>query len=124
MSADFCFHLEQYGERFKAAASAYADCLAAMDDVLAGDRDPGLMGQLEPLLNRWETQTRNLRSSFQSMVNKGRILLPREGQNPTPVCAHCGHQLPRLEFKEFEFQDDGVVLFRGQQLVTLEPVPA
>jgi hypothetical protein len=124
MSRDFCQHLELYGESYQAASKAYKDCLAAMDEVLAGDRDPALLGQLEPLLNKWETRTRNLRSTFTSLVNKGRVLLPREDQNTTPVCAHCGHTVPRLEFPEFQFQEDGAVLFRGRQLVVQEPVPA
>ena len=47
MTRDFCQHLELYGESYQAASKAYQDCLAAMDEVLAGDRDPALLGQLD-----------------------------------------------------------------------------
>lgn len=123
MSDEFCVHLELYGESYQAAAQAYEDCLALMDEVLAEGRSPARTTQLLTSLDSWERQTRNLRASFAQLTERGRVLLPREGQNATPVCAHCGQVVPRLAFAEFVFQEDGSVLFRGQQLLAPESVP-
>lgn len=124
MSENLCRHLEQYGELYQAAAGAYHECLQAMDEVLSGARGPAQVRRMEDLLNSWEKSTRNLRATFASLVDKGKVLLPREGQNDQPVCGHCGCEIPRLEFAEFTFQEDGSVLFRGQLLCRQEPVPA
>ena len=122
MDSEFCSHLEKYGRLFEDSEQAYQSCLDLMDEVFAGAHDPALKDRIQQVLNEWETLTRNLRSTFVSLTDKGHVLLPSEGQNPGPVCAHCGLEVPRLEFAEFEFKDDGSVLFRGQLLHTPELV--
>lgn len=124
MSDLFCTHLDSYGQTYEAADDAYQNCLGLMDTVLAEGRSPALVAQLLAALDSWEKQTRNLRSSFTQLTEKGRVLLPRQGQNTTPVCAHCGQEVPRLAFAEFVFEEDGTVLFRGRQLLAAESVPA
>ena len=116
MTDKFCSHLKSYGMLYEGASAAYTDCLELMDRVLAGERAPGVLNQLEHNLNTWEMQTRELRSKFSRLSNQGEILLPSEGQNDQPVCAHCGESVERLEFAEFEFREDGSVYFRSQQI--------
>lgn len=114
MAAEFCSHLSSYSHQFESAMVAYEDCLALMDRVLVTGAENTLVTQLQDTLNRWEWQTRELRQKFARLTDRGEILLPQEGQNTQPVCAHCGVEVPRLEFTEFQFLEDGSVLFRDQ----------
>ena len=116
MAREFCPHLENYGKMFRGAEEAYRVCVEIMDEVLDGPADHSLLAQLGGALDSWEKQTRILRSTFVSLKDRGHVLLPREGQNDTPVCGHCGFELPRLEFAEFKFHEDGRVEFRGREL--------
>ena len=122
MEQEFCTHLEDYATRFVNAREVYQDCLVAMDAVLAGEQTEEAVGRVQTALDAWERQTRDLRSQFARLNKTGEILLPREGQNDQPVCAHCGAQVPRLEFSEFSFTEDGVFLYRGEPLLAPEPV--
>ena len=124
MTTEFCEHLEKYGKQYTSAEAAYQDCLQLMDTALTEGANSSLAKKIIVALNGWEMQTRELRVKFSRLTENGDVLLPREGQNSTPVCGHCGALVPRLEFREFEFKDDGTVLFRGQELRAAEAVPA
>lgn len=124
MNPEFCEHLEQYGLLYAETDTAYQNCLTLMDRFLAGDAGDNLVYEIKESLDGWERQTRTLRSNFVVLTEKGHVLLPREGQNTSPVCGHCGGVVPRLEFPEFKFEDDGTVLFRGQELLAPEMVLA
>lgn len=120
MPEEFCTHLTTYGLLYEGAAIAYEDCLELMDQLLADPHDQSRINQLEHTLNTWEMQTRELREKFVKLTEKGEILLPNEGQNDQPVCAHCGEEVKRLAFPEFTFEEDGSVTFRGK--IIQEPV--
>jgi hypothetical protein len=121
MTQEFCQHLDKYSQLYRGADEAYRTCVELMDEIMAGSEDTTLVSQLASSLNNWEKQTRNLRSTFVSLKDRGHVLLPREGQNANPVCGHCGYEVPRLEFPEFEFTEEGMVTFRGEQLEIAEP---
>ena len=114
MAVEFCSHLSSYSHQYESATVAYEDCLVLIDRALATGAENTLVTQLQDTLNRWEWQTRELRQKFKRLNERGEILLPQEGQNTQPVCAHCGAEVPRLEFAEFQFREDGSVLFRDQ----------
>lgn len=124
MPDEFCEHLESYQLNFADAQEAYLLCLELMDKLLAHESGPEIVEELQEGLDSWEQRTRELRTRFMSLQEYKEILLPKEGANSEPVCAHCGCVVPRLAFPEFVFQDDGTVLFRGQELARPEPVPA
>lgn len=124
MAPEFCEHLDTYSELYAETEIAYQVCLKLMDEILAGDPGNNLVHQIKVSFHDWERQTRTLRSNFVVLTEKGRVLLPREGQNTSPVCGHCGTIVPRLEFPEFKFEDNGSVFFRGEELVPAEAIPA
>lgn len=123
MSPEFCSHLDTYSKKYSSAEVAYEECLEKMDQVLGGIFSNGIVEKLESALNNWEHRTRDLRGNFSSLTEKGEVLLPKEGGNETPVCAHCGQVVPRLEFAEFQLQEDGSLLFRGQELSIPQALP-
>jgi hypothetical protein len=117
MEKEICTHLDKYSRRFMDAQDAYQECLAAMDEVLEAGPDRDSTRKIQRSLDQWERLTRDLRANFARLTDKGEVLLPREGQNATPVCAHCGAEVPRLEFPEFRFTEEGTLLFRGEPLL-------
>ncbi len=124
MVTEFCEHLNYYGRMYAETETMYQTCLSLMDQVLSGDSSKTMVDRVLRALNEWELQTRRLRREFLGLTKKGRVLLPSEGQNPSPVCGHCGLVVPRLEFPEFAFEENGALLFRGQVLMAAESVPA
>ena len=124
MESTFCEHLDSYAELYAETDMTYRVCLKLIEKRLAGDVSDTLVKQIQQSLRDWERQTRTLRSNFVVLKEKGRVLLPRPGQNTSPVCGQCGKVVPRLEFPDFEFQEGGSVLFRGKELRTPETIPA
>ncbi len=122
MDQEFCPHLEIYARNFGNTRDAYLDCLELMDHILSEGVEEDTVFKVQKALDSWERHTRDLRGQFVGLVKTGEVLLPREGQNPTPVCAHCGAVVPRLEFPEFRWEEDGSILYRGQQLEVPESV--
>lgn len=116
MDTEFCTHLEKYELRFEDARDAYLDCLVLIDEVLASGPQEHSVPRVQAALDIWERRTRDLRGQFVRLTEVGEILLPEEGSNEQPVCAHCGAVVPRLEFPEFTFDEEGTFLYRGNPL--------
>jgi len=123
MDPEFCEHLADYQLMYESAAVSYQMCVDHMDKVLEGGPEPSLLNDLKKDLDLWEMETRELRDRFVTLTDRGEVLLPKEDQNTSAVCAHCGAEVPRLAFPEFEFQEDGTVHFRSQEIYSEEPVP-
>ena len=129
---NICNHLSIYADSYERTTVNYKICLDLMDRILGGDILPSLLSSLERSLNDWELENRQLREQFESLVHKGAIQLPTvDGESVPPgqgsaasTCAVCGEEVPRLEFPEWNFTEDGMVQFRGQDLLATEPQPA
>ncbi len=129
--ASFCEHLFAYADSYERTSANYSVCLGLMDRILNGDIAPSLRSSLERSLNDWELENRQLRQLFESLVNKKAINLPKADgrfvppgqENAGSTCAVCGADVPRLEFPEWDFAEDGKVTFRGQDLSPAAPQP-
>ncbi len=129
--ATFCEHLNTYANTYERTAASYKVCLDLMDRILAGEPTNSLFASLERSLNDWELENRHLRELFANLVKKQAILLPTEDGESVPPgrgqmgckCAVCGEEIPRLEFTEWIFSDDGQVQFRGRDLLAAAAQP-
>jgi hypothetical protein len=127
MNQEFCEHLDEYGVLFERAQASYQSCLALMDSLIESPGEGNLGRTLEKSLDDWVLETRDLRNLFTKLVKKGGIVMttpPEADKTPepspqTPFCLHCGFQVPKFEFSEFIFENDGQMTYRGQLL----PVP-
>ncbi len=128
MTQEFCEHLDEYGVAFGRAKASYGNCLNLVDKIIEDPEMGELRKTLENSLDDWVLETRKLRELFSKMIKAREIeLVPNEDQenmtsldSRTAQCRACSFQIPRLEFPEFNFEDEENPTYRGQSL----PLPA
>lgn len=138
MARDFCEHLEEYGVLYGRAEASYRNCVNLMEAILGSmvepsladpstvdpsTVDPSLVATLRKALSEWVTETATVREEFQDLVAEGAIELIRNTvagrsfqQDRSPICAECRAGLPRLEFPDFHWDEEGGLSFQGKPL--------
>ncbi len=124
MAKEFCDHLDDYGVLFGRAQASYENCLYIIDKIIKEMHDPKLRRTLEKALDEWVSETRRMQDSFAGLVKDGSIDMTGPSDltkgsqldSVVPVCCDCNSRVPRLNFPEFELNDDQQPKFRGQEL--------
>ena len=136
MSELFCQHLDDYAALYTQAEASYQQCLTLVDRiveleakvaektgnaVIVGTEEAALPDLLATTVKTWEQETINLRRAFEGLISAGRVYLPRRG-GKMPHCCKCKRAVPKLEFPEWQINDDGSVFYRGEEFSVPEPV--
>ncbi len=124
MAQGFCDHLDDYSVLFGRAQASYENCLYIIDKIIEEMNDPELRQTLENALDEWVSETRRMQDSFANLVKDGSIDMasPTELskgsqlESVIPVCCDCNFRVPRLNFPEFDLNNDQQPKFRGQEL--------
>jgi len=123
MRTEFCKHLESYGMIYSRAEATYNNCVHLLETYLDQLEDASLAGSLAQSFKEWLAETGMLRHRFKMLVDDGAIEMVR---NPDaersfqggrfPLCRECAFPVPRLDFEDFQFDDEGELLFREKPL--------
>jgi hypothetical protein len=123
MSDRFCSHLQDYAVLFVTAEASYRQCVSLIDQIVAEGPDSGLTDALQQAVAQWRSETGALREAFAQLVDDGQLKLPRSRFRKAR-CITCRHLVPRLDYPEWKFKDDGAATFRGQELPVAEEAGA
>lgn len=135
MPRSLCPHLDEYGAQFIRTRASYEHCLSLLDRIVADGPGGGLAALVIEALSAWSEEDEKLRQALVELVSGGKVQVPKQllrkgstrahadRSRGTIICATCRRAVPRLEYPEWKFAHNGVVTFRGVEMIAA-PVPA
>jgi len=117
---DFCEHMDTYGVQYTKTEAAYRQCNHLVSRIQEDGGDRALVDLLEVALSQWKADNKKLRTEFCSLVEDGKIALPKKTHGH-PHCQECGFAIPKLEYSEWKIAHNGVAALNGEELLAPQP---